>query len=72
MTRGLAFAVLFSTVGFALAACSGGGGGRSEAYSPGYGYPYSYGATQSSTCGATGTCPDTGLPRIVPGDEHGD
>ncbi len=71
--RGAAWAVLVSTLAFAVAGCAAQGG--SQAYDPGYGgyySPYGNGATQSSTCGALGTCAPSNYPRIVPGDEHGD
>ncbi len=69
--RRAAWAVLFSTLGFAAAGCAAQSTSGAYYPSPG-GYPYSYGAQQNDTCGALGTCPPTGYPRIVPGDEHGD
>ena len=69
--RGAAWAAIFATLGLAVAGCAGQGGGQPY-YPASSGYPYGYGATQQDTCGALGTCPPTGLPRIEPGDEHGD
>jgi hypothetical protein len=71
--RGTAWAALAIMLGLAVAGCAAGSGGR--AYYPasgGYYSPYGNATTQSSTCGALGTCAPSNYPRIVPGDEHGD
>ncbi len=71
--RGLAWAALLSTLGFVLAGCAGQPGDQYQYPSyGGYSSSYGNGATQSSTCGALGTCAPSNYPRIVPGDEHGD
>jgi hypothetical protein len=66
--RGAIAAALFAALACTVAGCAGGGGGE-----PYYGYsptPYDNGATQNSTCGATGTCPPSNFPRIEPGDRN--
>jgi len=68
--RGAACAALLILAG-TVAGCAGGGGGRAYP-AGGYYSPYGNGTTQQSTCGALGTCAPSGIPRIEPGDEHGD
>ena len=71
--RAAAGAALATMLGLAIAGCTGPRGGQGY-YPPPGGYysPYGNDTTQSSTCGALGTCAPSNYPRIEPGDEHGD
>jgi hypothetical protein len=71
LTRDAIAVALFAALACTVAGCASDGGGGG--YYGGYGaapYDYGYGATQSSTCGATGTCPPSNFPRVGPGDRN--
>lgn len=64
---------LLLAFGFALAGCAMGPGYQSQAYSgssypPGYGYASP--GTQTSSCGAIGTCAVGEIPSLGSQDEH--